>query len=43
MGIVACRKALPKVQNLLILLEQAIQTYEQVLNLDDLETNIVLK
>lgn len=42
-GIVACRKALPKVQNLLILLEQAIQTYEQVLNLDDLETNIVLK
>ncbi|MEB3767564.1 wax ester/triacylglycerol synthase family O-acyltransferase [Acinetobacter sp. MD2] len=33
-GIVACRKALPKVQNLLVLLEQAIQSYENILNLD---------
>ncbi|MEB3753886.1 wax ester/triacylglycerol synthase family O-acyltransferase [Acinetobacter sp. MD2(2019)] len=33
-GIVACRKALPKVQNLLVLLEQAIQCYEDSLGLN---------
>lgn len=42
-GIVACRKALPRVQNLLVLLEQAIQNYEQLLNLDDLESVIALE